>query len=117
MESEAESERTIAREFISLAQQQGVDLASMYNSGTFLHASRIIWFWRKNDVIQYSLQGKIDALPEKYKASASAFRGMWTEAGTLTNLEEAFAFLKSWLIDRKEVDELPQRHVRREGIG
>ena len=117
MESAAASELAMARELISLAQQQEVDLASMYNSGTFLHDGRIIWFWRKNDVIHYSLQGPVRMLPERYKASASAFQGIWTEAGTLTDLEEAFEFLKAWLIDRKEVDDLPQRYVRREGIG
>jgi hypothetical protein len=42
---------------------------------------------------------------------------MWHEAGTLEDLEEAFEFLRAWLIDRKEVDDLPQRYVRREGIG
>jgi hypothetical protein len=117
MESAAASELAMARELISLAQQQGVDLASLYNSGTFLHDGRIIWFWRKNDVIHYSLQGRISVLPQRYKASASAFRGMWDEAGTLTDLETAFEFLKAWLIDSKEVDDLPQRYVRREGIG
>jgi hypothetical protein len=42
---------------------------------------------------------------------------MWDEAGTLADLEQAFELLKAWLIDRKEVDELPQRSMRREGIG
>jgi hypothetical protein len=117
MVTEAESELMMARELISLAQQQGIDLASLYNSGTFFHDGRIIWFWRKSDTIHYSLQGPVGVLPQRYKASASAFHGMWDEAGTVTDLEEAFEFLKAWLIDRKEVDDLPQRYVRREGIG
>jgi hypothetical protein len=105
------------RELISLAAQQGVDLAPLYDSGTFLHDSRIIWFWRKGTVIHYSLQGIVEVLPREYQASAGAFRGMWDEAGAVADLEEAFGFLKAWLIDRKEVDDLPQRYVRREGIG
>jgi hypothetical protein len=117
METQAESEVTIARELISLGQQREMDLAPMYNSGTFLHDARIIWFWRMDGVIQYSLQGRVNVLPKRYKASAGAFRGMWDEAGTVADLEEAFAFLKAWLIDRKEVDDLPHRYVRREGIG
>jgi len=68
-----ESELAMARELISLAQQQGVDLASMYNSGTFIHDGRIIWFWQKNDVLHYSLQGKIGVLPQRYKASMSVY--------------------------------------------
>jgi hypothetical protein len=106
-----------ARELISRAAQQGVDLAPLYDSGTFLHEGRIIWFWRKGGVIHYSLQGKIEVLPREYQASATAFRGMWDEAGTVADLEEAFEFLKAWLIDRKQVDHLPQRYVRRDGIG
>jgi hypothetical protein len=106
-----------ARELISLAAQQGVDLAPLYDSGTFLHDGRIIWFWRKGGIIHYSLQGKVEVLPRKYQASAGAFRGMWDEAGTVTDLEEGFEFFKAWLIDRKEVDDLPHRYVRREAIG
>ncbi len=106
-----------AGELTSLAAQRGIDLAPLYASGSYLDDGRVIWFWRKDDVIHYSLQGKIDVLPRAYEASARAFRGMWTEAGTLSDLPEAFEFLKAWLIDRKEVDDLPQRYVRREGIG
>jgi hypothetical protein len=63
------------------------------------------------------MQGSIGALPERYKASAGAFRGMWHEAGTVADLEGAFELLKAWLIDRKEVDALPERRMRREAIG
>jgi hypothetical protein len=62
-------------------------------------------------------RGAIDALPERYKASASVFRGMWHEAGTRADLEQAPALLRAWLLDGKEVDDLPLRSVRREGIG
>jgi hypothetical protein len=55
-------------------------------------------------------------LPTKLKDSASAFHGIWTEAGTFENVEQAFEFLKSWLIERKEGDDLPDRSVRRYGI-
>ena len=68
-------------------------------------------------MIHYSLQGKIETVPQVYQASAGAFRGMWDEAGTVADLEEAFEFLKAWLIDGKEVDDLPKRYARREGIG
>jgi hypothetical protein len=115
--SDFESMLATARELISLAAQQGIDLDPLFDSGTFLHDGRIIWFRRKGGIIHYSLQGKIEVLPREYEASASAFRGMWDEAGTVGDLEEAFEFLKAWLIDRTEIDELPQRYVRREGIG
>ena len=115
--SDFESMQATSRELNSLASRHGIDLAPMYDSGTFLHAARIAWFWRKNGAVHYSLQGKIDVLPRRYRASSGAFRGMWDEAGTLADLEQAFELLRAWLIDRKEVDELPQRSMRREGIG
>jgi hypothetical protein len=106
-----------AQELISLASQQGTDLATIYGNGTFFHDARIIWFWRKSGVIHYSLQGGIQLLPREFQASVSSFRGMWTEAGTIPDLERALEFLNAWLIDRKEVDDLPVRDVRRGGIG
>ncbi len=86
MESEAESELTMARQLISLAQRQGVDLASMYDSGTFLHDGRIIWFWRKEGKVHYSIQGPVEILPERYQAAASHFNGIWAEAGSVAGI-------------------------------
>jgi hypothetical protein len=111
-----ESMQATSQELISLAQRQGIDVGSMHNSGTFFHNARIIWFWRKGGVIHYSLQGKIDVLPQEFKASASAFRGMWDEAGSVANMERALELLNAWLFDRKEVDDLPCRFMRRCGI-
>jgi hypothetical protein len=63
------------------------------------------------------MQGVIWVLQDYLKLSADHFRGVWSEAGTFDDLEQAFELLKAWLIDRKEVDDLPPRHVRRAGIG
>jgi hypothetical protein len=41
---------------------------------------------------------------------------MWSEAGTFENLEQAFELVKAWLVDWKEVDDLPSRSARRYGI-
>jgi hypothetical protein len=62
------------------------------------------------------MQGSISVLPRNLKESASAFRGAWSEAGTFENMEEAFELVKAWLLDWKEVDDLPGRSVRRYGI-
>jgi hypothetical protein len=59
------------------------------------------------------MQGAISVLPSCLKESAGAFQGMGSEAGTFEDLEQAFALVKAWLLDNKEVDELPQRSVRR----
>jgi hypothetical protein len=62
------------------------------------------------------MQGAISVLPKCLNNSASAFRGAWSEAGTFENVEQAVELLKAWLLDQKEVDDLPGRSVRRYGI-
>ena len=115
--TDLESQEATAEELVAFAKQRNLDLSGACHDFAFFSEGRFILLWRKEGKVQYNLQGKVDTLPERYKASASAFRGMWHEAGTLEDLDEAFAFLKTWLIDRNEVDDLPPRYVRREGIG
>jgi hypothetical protein len=66
--------------------------------------------------LHYNMQGDIAVLPAFLKGSEDVFRGGWTEAGTFETIDQAFELLKAWLIERKEVDELPWRRVRRSGI-
>ena len=124
-----ETFQNAAQELVSLAQQRGIDLEPFRHDFTFLKEHRWIYVWRKNSLpgtgpaneplgtLHYSLQGKVAAVPESFRASAGAFRGRYHEAGTLADLEQAFELLKAWLIDRKDTDDLPQRFVRSEGIG
>jgi hypothetical protein len=63
------------------------------------------------------MQGNIALLLDRLKESASVFRGSWHETGTFETVEQAFELLKAWLLDRKEVDDLPQRGIRAYGIG
>jgi hypothetical protein len=121
--------RATARELVSFAQQRGIDLELFREDFAFQRDRRWIDVWRKDSLpgtgpaheplgtLHYNMQGNIAVVPSKLKESASAFRGMWHETGTLASLEEAFEFLKAWLIDQKEVDELPNRSVRSYGIG
>ncbi len=123
-----ENSRAVAEELVHLAQEQGVDLEPLRNDDVFIKDRRWIWFWRKDALpgtgpaqeplgtLHYNMQGAISVLPKCLERSASAFRGAWSEAGTFENLEQAFEFLKAWLVERKEVDELPQRCARRYGI-
>jgi len=123
-----DNERTTAKELVSYAQQQGFDLESLRNDSVFEKKQRWVFLWRKDEspssgpaneqegTLHYSMQGAIAVLPDKLKGSAGSFRGMWTEAGTLKNIEQAFELVKAWLIDGTEVDYLPQRQFRRYGI-
>jgi len=117
MDRSESPESVLSRELIAFAHRQGMDLATICHSGGFLSDGRVIFLWRKDGIIQYNLQGTIGLLPERFKASAHAFRGMWHEVGTFENIEQALVFLKAWLIDKKEVDDLPMRCVRSHGIG
>lgn len=120
--------RSTAQELVSFARQQGIDLEPFRKDFAFEKDHRYIDFWRKDELpgtgpaneplgtLHYNMQGAISVLPNKLKDSAGAFRGAWTEAGTFESVAQAFAFLKAWLLDHKEVDDLPGRFVRRYGI-
>jgi hypothetical protein len=120
--------RATAQELVAYAQQQGIDLGQFRKDFTFLKGRRWIDVWRKDSLpgtgptdeplgtLHYNLQGAITVLPNRLKESARAFQGAWSEAGTFANLEQAFELVKAWLLDWKEVDDLPSRSVRRYGI-
>lgn len=117
--------QTTARELISLGRQQGIELEPFCTDGHFQKDRRWIDVWRKNSLpgtgradeplgaLHYNMQGSISVVPSCLKHSADVFRGAWSESGTLENLEQAVALVKAWLLDGKEVDDLPGRSVRR----
>jgi hypothetical protein len=115
--NELESQQATAHELVSFAEQQGFEFGLMCHNWAFLNEGRFISLWRKQGMVHYNLQGRTGKLPERYRSSADSFNGMWHEAGTLANAEQAFGLLKAWLIDGKGADDLPQRQVRREGLG
>lgn len=123
------NERATAQELLSVAQQKGIDLQSIYKDFVFQKGPRWIFVWRKLDpvpasgradetegTLRYNMQGSIAVLPKALKRSASAFQGAWRETGAFESLEQAVDFLKAWLLDGKEVDDLPSRCVRSYGI-
>jgi hypothetical protein len=114
--NELESQEATADVLVDLAKQRGVELGSLRYDTAFFSEERYIWLWQKEGKVRYNMQGRIDVLPEKMKDSASAFHGMWGETGTFDTIEQALEFVKAWLIDQKEVDDLPQRSIRSYGI-
>lgn len=123
-----DAERTVAREVITYARQQGFTGEFLNNESIFQHRGRWIIFWRKHSElpcsgrtedsqggIHYSMQGVFnqDALDLMVSASSGE---VLTEAGTLATIEEAFVLLKAWLLDNSAVDNLPRRLIRRYGI-
>jgi hypothetical protein len=120
--------RATAQELVSFARQQGIDFEPLRKDFTFQKDRRWIDVWRKDELpysgptgeqagtLHYNMQGTIAVLPSRLEGSASAFRGAWSEAGTFENMEQAFELVKAWLLDWKEVDDLPTRSVRRYGI-
>jgi hypothetical protein len=125
----ATNEQATTDEIVDHAQRQGVNLDGFRNGTIFQSVERWIFFWRKRaslpasgkpnepeGTLKYNMQGAIRLLPHQFKESSTAFRGVWTEAGRLESLEQAFELLKAWLLDGKEVDELPTRTTKRCGI-
>ena len=123
-----DNQRATAQEILSIAREREGDMELFCTDGHFEKDQRWIFFWRKDELpysgpagekegtLHYNMQGPIAVLPSVLKESASVFRGAWTEAGTFDSIEQAFELLKAWLLDRKEVDDLPRRSVRRYGI-
>jgi hypothetical protein len=124
-----ENSLAVVRDLVSFGQQVGVDVEPLRDHHAFQKDLRAVSFWRKDETpgsgpanqsigtLNYAIQGPIALLPNVLKDSASAFHGSWHETGTFENIEQAFALLKAWLIDKKEVDCLPTRRVRSYGIG
>jgi hypothetical protein len=120
-----DSHRATARELVSFARQHGTDLEPFRNDFAFQKDRRWIDVWRKDPqpgsgradepigTLHYNMQGAISLLPSCLKDSAGLFRGAWSEAGTFEDLGQALALVKAWLIDWREVDELPERSTRR----
>ena len=77
----------------ALALARRSELASQCKSDAFGREGRHLSFWRTGGAVAYSLQGPIAVLPAEYRDSAADFRGMWTEAGTVENIEQAFELL------------------------
>src|SRR5262249_37886853 len=96
--NDLESQEATARELVAFAEQRGFDLSSSCHDWAFLDDGRFISIWRNEGTVHYNLQGRIDALPERYKASAGSFRGMWHEAGTVPDVEQAFELLNAPLL-------------------
>ena len=121
MADEWEHTEAAASVLVSLGRERGVDLARYCGHSQFLNETngRYIHLWMKGTAVGYAMQGKVAELPEEFVESASAFRGMWSEAGVLPDIERAFEFVRAWVLDGTEVDRLPvpERERRRWGIG
>jgi hypothetical protein len=123
-----ENSRAVAQELIAIGLRHGVDLEPLRKDDVFIQDRRWVWFWRKDSLpgtgpaqeplgtLHYNLQGTVSVLPRRLKESARAFQGMWSEAGTFENLDQALELVKAWLLEAKEVDDLPSRAVRRYSI-
>lgn len=117
-----------AQELISHARAHALDLMPLHIEGIFRKDERWIWFWRKDSLLvtgpagekagtlHYNMQGAISRLPNILRESASAFQGMWSEAGTLESVQQALELAQGWLLDGLEVDDLPKRWIRRSEI-
>jgi hypothetical protein len=117
----ADTAEAAATALVAFARQRGIDLARNCGYSQFLNEDngRYIVLWVKNARVGYSMQGMVSLLPRAFAESASAFYGMWHEAGALPDIERAFEFVQAWLIEDTEVDRLPvpERERRRYGIG
>lgn len=109
-----ESMKALAERIVNFASGNGCDLSSFRDDyGVFENQKRRIEFWTKEEALRYHLSGEIEDLPKQFAESQSSFRGFWDESGSIDDLGQAFHLLCSWLLEAKEVDELPHRTIHR----
>src|SRR5579859_607143 len=86
-----ESRREAADRLLRYAASQGADLASLHNEyDVFSNRRRWIDFWLELDTMCYHLRSEIGKLPSQFAGSQSSFRGVWDEAGSIQNLQQAW---------------------------
>ena len=113
-----DSMTALAAELVAVARERGVDQPALCGEGPlFMRAGRMVFLGRTDGAIGYNMQGPVRELPAEFTSSASAFYGMWGEAGRLADIERAFQFVSAWLVAGAEVDQLPERERHRWGIG
>jgi hypothetical protein len=116
--TEFDSAQLVASELVALAQRRELDLTPLLKESLlFLTSDRFIYFWRVEEKIRYSCQGRSIVSPGGVSGSDTAAGSGYSETGILDNLEDALKLLKAWLLDGKEVGALPERHVTSYGRG
>ena len=109
-----EARREAAERLLRHAADQGADIAPFRNEhDVFSNPKRWINFWLEADTIGYHLAGEVGKLPTQLAASQSSFRGVWDEAGSVKDIQQALELLRSWLIDGKGIDDLAERTIHR----
>jgi hypothetical protein len=113
-----DSFQIMAARIVEQALKHGVDISQLLHasSGMFQKENRWMIFWIKDDCLRYRLTGRISTPPAQIAETRPSFQGIWDEAGTIPNLEQAFELLRAWLLEGKEVDELPDRSVQQWSI-
>jgi hypothetical protein len=109
-----ESRREAANRLLRYAATQGADITPLHDEyDVFSNQRRWIDFWLEPNTVGYHLRGEVGKLPSRFAGSQSLFRGVWDEAGSIKDLQQAWELLRSWLIDGKEIDELTDRMIHR----
>ena len=85
-----ESRREAAERLERYAAAQGTDLGPFRDEqDVFSHRQRWIDFLLEGATVGYHLRSEIGKLPGQFAASQAAFRGVWDEAGSINDLQQA----------------------------
>lgn len=64
--------------------------------------------------LHYNMQGAL-SLSQPVNADGE-HQKVWSEAGVLETVDQAFELLKAWLVNEKEIETLPGRCAKRQSI-
>jgi len=93
-----------ARELLAVAELRGIDLRPLWLDWVFRSEDRTIYFWQEEGKYHYTLEGEIGQA-----TGTTAYGSFWGESGVIGGIDDAVQLLSAWLLDRKEVGELPMR--------
>ena len=64
----------------------------------------MIYFWHEKGKYRYTLVGEIGQ-----STGTSSYASCWSESGMIGGIDDGIQLLSAWLLDRKDVAELPIR--------
>jgi hypothetical protein len=100
-----------ARLILVVAEGLGMDIRSLSRDWIFRAEQRMVYFWQEGGEWHYTFFGTIKTAPTSFQANPSTTDPWWSESGTIGGIEAAIALLTAWLVDGKEIDELPKRET------
>ena len=103
----------LAGELIELGASKGLALTSNYQASTFWSddSSRLILFQMHDEMIRYQMQGTVKEIPHQLLGVSpeAEANGVFWDSGSVESVDQALELLMAWILEKREVADLPRR--------